>query len=75
MELIPSLSTEYIERTMTAILDKADLDLFFQGIRSFCCQHLSPPLCMSVVYLALTILLKIYIYSVKKAAAKQPPFS
>lgn len=34
MEIIPSLSTEYIEQTMTAIITNADLDAFFQGIRS-----------------------------------------
>lgn len=57
MELIPSLSTEYIEQTMTAILDKADLDLFFQGIRSFLLPASISTVVMSVVYLAVTILL------------------
>lgn len=57
MELIPSLSTEYIEQTMTAILDKADLDLFFQGIRSFLLPAAISTVVMSVVYLAVTILL------------------
>lgn len=57
MELIPSLSTEYIEKTMTAILDKADLDLFFQGIRSFMLPAAISTAVMTVVYLAVTIFL------------------
>lgn len=57
LEFIPSLSTDYIEKTMTAILDKADLDLFFQGIRSFMLPAAISTVVMSVVYLAVTILL------------------
>ena len=57
LEFIPSLSTDYIEKTMTAILDMADLDLFFQGIRSFMLPAAISTVVMSVVYLAVTILL------------------
>ena len=57
VELVPSLSTDYIEKTMTAILDKADLDLFFQGIRSFMLPAAISTVVMAVVYLAVTIIL------------------
>lgn len=57
MEIIPSLSTDYINRTMEAILDKADLDLFFQGIRSFLLPASISAIVMSVIYLAVTVLL------------------
>ena len=57
MEIIPSLSTEYIEQTMTAIITNADLDAFFQGIRSFMLPAAISAVVMSVVYLAVTVIL------------------
>lgn len=57
MEFIPSLSTSYIEKTMTAILDKADLDLFFQGLSSFMIPAAISTVVMSVIYLVITIFL------------------
>ena len=57
MEIIPSLSTEYIEQTMTAIITNADLDAFFQGIRSFMLPAAISAVVMSVIYLAVTVIL------------------
>lgn len=57
MEFVPSLSADYIEKTMTAVLDSADLDAFFQGIRSFLLPASISTIVMSVIYLAVTILL------------------
>ena len=57
LEFIPSLSTAYIEKTMTAIINNADLDAFFQGIRSFMLPAAISTVVMSVVYLAVTVIL------------------
>ncbi len=57
LEFIPSLSTAYIEKTMTAIINNADLDAFFQGIRSFLLPAAITTVVMTVIYLAVTIFL------------------
>lgn len=56
-DLFPILSSEHVDTTLNSIIQSSDMDVVFQGLRSFLVPAVAVSVVLVVLYLAITMLL------------------